>query len=146
MLPLHVIFVVQCLCYNVVPSIVSADLATVVGYLLISRPFMGVKRMELDHNMRLEEYYKSGRMLVKLAEAVGRVVLAGRELTRLAGFTARVSQLRWVLRDLSRGHYVRSMLTEEANEGSSKEGVVLRRRMDLVPGTGRLVTQDNIIR
>lgn len=102
--------------------------------------------MELDHNMRLEEYYKSGRMLVKLAEAVGRVVLAGRELTRLAGFTARVSQLRWVLRDLSRGHYVRSMLTEEANEGSSKEGVVLRRRMDLVPGTGRLVTQDNIIR
>ncbi|KAK8786373.1 hypothetical protein V5799_023855 [Amblyomma americanum] len=70
--------------------------------------------MQLDHNLRLEEYYKSGRMLVKLAESVGRVVLAGREMTRLAGFTARVSQLRHVLHDLARGHYVRSMLAVPA--------------------------------
>ena len=33
-------------------------------------------------------------MLVKLAEAIGRLVLAGRELTRLAGFTARTSSVR----------------------------------------------------
>lgn len=32
-----------------------------------------------------QDYYKSGRMLVKMAEAIGRLVLAGRELTRLAG-------------------------------------------------------------
>lgn len=42
-------------------------------------------------------------MLVKLAEAIGRLVLAGRELTRLAGFTARVTQLREVLSDLNAG-------------------------------------------
>ena len=33
----------------------------------------------------LQDYYKSGRMLVKMAEAIGRIVLAGREMTRLAG-------------------------------------------------------------
>ena len=33
-----------------------------------------------------QDYYQSGRMLVKMAEAIGRVVLAGREMTRLAGF------------------------------------------------------------
>ena len=32
-----------------------------------------------------QDYYRSGRMLVKMAEAIGRLVLAGRELTTLAG-------------------------------------------------------------
>ncbi|KAL1433434.1 hypothetical protein MTO96_012554 [Rhipicephalus appendiculatus] len=132
---------------GIVDDIVAKYLATVVGYLLISRPFMAGHRMQLDHNQRLEEYYKSGRMLVKLAESVGRVVLAGREMTRLAGFTARVSQLRHVLHDLARGHYVRSMLAvepaaaEEAGDTSKP-----RRRMELVPGAGRIITRDNIIR
>lgn len=130
---------------GIVDDMVAKYLATVVGYILISRPFMGTKEMSVDHNVRLEEYYKSGRMLVKLAEAVGRVVLAGRELTRLAGFTARVSQLRWVLSDLSRGHYVRSMLAVDA-QGAKETTTTPRRRMELVPGAGRLVTQDNIIR
>ena len=34
----------------------------------------------------LQDYYNSGRMLVRMAEAIGRVVLAGREMTRLAGW------------------------------------------------------------
>ena len=33
-----------------------------------------------------QDYYQSGRMLVRMAEAIGRVVLAGREMTRLAGY------------------------------------------------------------
>lgn len=32
-----------------------------------------------------QAYYTYGRMLVKLAEAIGRLVLAGREMSRLAG-------------------------------------------------------------
>lgn len=51
-----------------------------------------------------------GRMLVKLAEAIGRLVLAGREMTRLAGFTARVTEIMVVLDDLNKGHYVRNMI------------------------------------
>ncbi len=52
-------------------------------------------------------------MLVKLAEAIGRLVLAGRELTRLAGFTARVTELMTVLKDLNNGRYQRTMVTSE---------------------------------
>lgn len=52
-------------------------------------------------------------MLVKLAEAIGRLVLAGRELTRLAGFTARVTELMTVLKDLNQGRYQRTMVTNE---------------------------------
>ena len=54
-------------------------------------------------------------MMVKLAEAVGRLVLSGREMTRLAGFTARVTDLMTVLTDLNQGNYVRTML---GNTGS----------------------------
>lgn len=35
--------------------------------------------------MVIQDYYQSGRMLVRMAEAIGRIVLAGREMTRLSG-------------------------------------------------------------
>lgn len=63
-----------------------------------------------------------GRMLVKLAEAIGRLVLAGREMTRLAGFTARVTEIMNVLKDLNRGQYVRNMLQNDSSEKASNAG------------------------
>ena len=65
-----------------------ADIATVVGYLVVSRPFLNLlhpRHLHSSHSERLEDYYKSGRMLVRMAEAIGRIVLAGREMTRLSG-------------------------------------------------------------
>ncbi len=41
----------------------------------------------------MEDYYESARMLINLSGAVGRLVLAGREMARLAGFTSRVNEL-----------------------------------------------------
>ena len=42
--------------------------------------------MQLIYVLFTQDYYQSGRMLVKMAEAIGRIVLAGREMTRLAGY------------------------------------------------------------
>lgn len=53
-------------------------------------------------------------MMVQLASAFGRIALAGREMTRLAGFTARMTELMSVLKDLNKGEYVRTMVTETA--------------------------------
>ena len=64
-----------------------------------------------------QDYYRSGRMLVKLAEAIGRLVLAGRELTRLAGFTARVQELLTVLKELNVGQYQRTMVENRTSSG-----------------------------
>lgn len=44
-------------------------------------------------------------MMFKLAEALGRLALAGREMTRLAGFTTRVDTLMSVLNDLEKGNF-----------------------------------------
>jgi ATP-binding cassette subfamily D (ALD) protein 3 len=81
---------------GVVDNIVAKYFATVVGYYVVSRPFLARGDSFLDSlssSAVMEYYYRSGRMLVNLASAVGRIVLAGREMTRLAGFTARVHEL-----------------------------------------------------
>ncbi|XP_013929065.1 PREDICTED: ATP-binding cassette sub-family D member 3-like, partial [Thamnophis sirtalis] len=65
------------------------DLATVVGYLVVSRPFLDLshpRHQSSNHAELLEDYYQSGRMLLRMSQALGRIVLAGREMTRLAGF------------------------------------------------------------
>lgn len=71
--------------------------------------------------------------MVRMAEAIGRLVLAGRELTRLAGFTARVTEVKQVLDDLNAGKYERTMLTD------SKDNIGF-------PGGGKIIPRDNIIR
>ncbi|XP_011307725.1 ATP-binding cassette sub-family D member 3 [Fopius arisanus] len=121
---------------GVVDNFVGKYVATVVGFYAVSIPFF-----QKDHPMlrgtsqhRFKHYYENGRMLVKLAEAIGRLVLAGREMTRLAGFTARVTEIRGVLQDLNEGKYQRTMVAEGKNESIGK------------PGSGRIVAKDNIIR
>lgn len=60
-------------------------------------------------------------MLVKLAEAIGRLVLAGREMTRLAGFTARVTEIMDVLNDINQGNYKRTMVDNKPIENGALE-------------------------
>ena len=66
--------------------------------------------------MLLKDYYQNGWMLVQMADAIGRLVLAGRDFARLSGFTARVFELIEVLRDLHNGVYERTMVATEATE------------------------------
>lgn len=111
------------------------DVATVVGFYAVSIPFLQKNHPILsgspDH--RFKSYYTYGRMLVKLAEAIGRLVLAGREMTRLAGFTARVTEIRKVLDDLNKGKYERTMIQDKLRPIGG-------------PGSGKICAMDNVIR
>jgi ATP-binding cassette, subfamily D (ALD), member 3 len=112
-------------------------MATFVGYNVVSRPFFNDSNLLANkpHNERLEFYYTSGRMLVKMAEAIGRISLAGREMSRLAGYTERVSQLIQVLNDLNKGIYERTMIKQDANKTSN-----------LKPNSGKIIYADNLIK
>ncbi|GAB6026534.1 ATP-binding cassette sub- D member 3 [Chamberlinius hualienensis] len=132
-------------------SIIAKYVATVVGYLAISRPFLNPNHRysKLSHNERLEDYYRSGRMLIKLSGAIGRLVLAGRELTRLAGFTHRVSQLMNVLAELKKGKFERTMVSDISKLKSNANGIngsATVSKSNLAPGRGRMIFQDNVIR
>jgi ATP-binding cassette subfamily D (ALD) protein 3 len=109
---------------GVVDTIIAKYWATVVGYLVVSRPFLDLLHPRHLHSSQheiMEDYYRSGRMLVNMASAIGRLVLAGRDLTRLAGFTARVAELMDVLDDLGNGNYKRTMVTKERQQQQQQQ-------------------------
>jgi len=124
---------------GIIDSIIAKYCASSVGYLVVSRPFFDLNNAKYRNASQaelMEDYYKSGRMLMNMALAVGRLVLAGRELTRLAGYTARVTELQAVLKDLNAGIYQRTMV----NKGVSTTA------RELKPNSGRIITQDHIIK
>ena len=59
----------------------------------------------------MEDYSRNSGFLINLSQAVGRIVLAGRDLTRFAGYTSRVSELFDVLDDINAGRYAASLST-----------------------------------
>uniref|UniRef100_A0A803XY70 ATP binding cassette subfamily D member 3 n=1 Tax=Meleagris gallopavo TaxID=9103 RepID=A0A803XY70_MELGA len=87
----------------------------------------------------LEDYYQSGRMLLRMSQALGRIVLAGREMTRLAGFTARITELMQVLKDLNSGKYQRTMVSQEKD-------AEIKQALPLIPGSGEIINTDNLIK
>uniref|UniRef100_A0A8B9R8H6 ATP-binding cassette sub-family D member 3 n=1 Tax=Astyanax mexicanus TaxID=7994 RepID=A0A8B9R8H6_ASTMX len=128
---------------GMVDDIIAKYLATVVGYLSVSRPFLNLtdpRHLNSTHSELLEDYYQSGRMLLRMSQALGRIVLAGREMTRLSGFTTRITELMKVLKDLNSGKYERTMVSLSEKETDALE------KLTLVPGSGRIINIDNIIR
>ncbi|XP_028288290.1 ATP-binding cassette sub-family D member 3a isoform X2 [Parambassis ranga] len=126
-----------------VDSIIAKYVATVVGYLVVSRPFLNLadpRHLHSTHSELLEDYYQSGRMLLRMSQALGRIVLAGREMTRLSGFTARITELMKVLKELNAGKYERTMVSQHDTEKDTAE------KLMLVPGSGQIVNRDNIIK
>ncbi|KAL1116830.1 hypothetical protein AAG570_005300, partial [Ranatra chinensis] len=117
-----------------VDNIVGKYFGTVVGFIAVSLPFMSSRHSlsGKSKDARFKEYYTMGRMMVKLAEAVGRVVLAGRDMNRLAGLTARVTQLTSVLADLNSGMYQRTMINRSIGT--------------ITPGAGKIICKDRIIK
>ncbi|KAI7792687.1 ATP-binding cassette sub-family D member 3a isoform X3 [Triplophysa rosa] len=134
-------FIVFRFSMGMVDSIVAKYFATVVGYLVVSRPFLNLshpRHLSSTHAELLEDYYQSGRMLLRMSQALGRIVLAGREMTRLSGFTARITELMRVLKELNSGKYERTMVSQTEKDVSEK--------LTLVPGSGRIINVDNLIK
>ncbi|CAM4594005.1 unnamed protein product [Leuciscus chuanchicus] len=127
---------------GVVDSIIAKYIAMVVGYLVISRSFLDLtnqRHLNSSYAERLEDYYQSGRMLISLAQALGRIVLAGREMTRLSGFTARITEIQDVLKELNSGRYERTMITQQIKDAAVE-------KIPLIPGRGEIIIADNIIK
>ncbi|KAI6221677.1 ATP-binding cassette sub-family D member 3 [Aphelenchoides besseyi] len=134
-----------------VDNIIAKYCATVVGWYTMSRPFFSRTNAALRNKSKneiMQQYYSSGRMMFKLAEALGRLALAGRELTRLSGFTTRVDSLINVLQDLESGKYQRTMVASNSLLAieDEKDDLLTAARLGLTPGSGEIVVADNVIR
>ncbi|CAH0473148.1 unnamed protein product [Peronospora belbahrii] len=135
---------------SVVDNMVAKYLATVVGYAVLARPYLNMSNKRLENTTyadRMEDYFRSGKMLLKMSEAMGRLVLSGRELTRLAGFTARVTEMLDVLSDLDQGKYQRTMLKAEDDDllETSKAESTSAESLGLYPNSGEVHYCDHVI-
>ncbi|KAF2882972.1 hypothetical protein ILUMI_23200 [Ignelater luminosus] len=118
---------------GIIDNIITKYFAFFMGYIAMAMPFItgshGLSQAGQEERQRT--YYANGSMLVRLGQAIGRLILAGRALTRLAGFTVRVIELKEVLTDLNDGKYQRTMVT-----GSK----------DVKTNEGKLIFKDKIIK
>lgn len=80
-------------------NIIAKYMAMMTAYVAIAIPFMGPKYNSDTHAVRLELYYESGRMVIKLMEAFARLLMAGREFSRLSAYTSRVTQVMDAMED-----------------------------------------------
>lgn len=63
------------------------------------------------------DYHSSGRMMLNLSAALGRLVLSGREMARLSGFSSRVTGLINVIDDVNKGVYMKRGEYQDSQAG-----------------------------
>ena len=119
-------------------NIIAKYLAIIIAYLSMAIPFMGQKYQNDSHVVRLEVYYESGRMVIKLMESFARLLMAGREFSRLSAYTQRVAQVMDAMEEQKATEDM-SVITKEK---AIFDPVNMRH---LIPGSGELYycTPDN---
>ncbi|GJJ77854.1 ATP-binding cassette, subfamily D (ALD), member 3 [Entomortierella parvispora] len=131
---------------GILDSVLVKYCATMTAYYLLARPVFDpayatehMGRVSADPTKIVEDYSRNSGYLVNLSQAVGRLILAGRDLTRFAGYTSRVSELFDVLEDVKKGRYERTMVAKE--DGTSTQS----KCVDTTGLKGKVVTQDGVI-
>lgn len=109
---------------GIIDSVLVKYCATQLAFFILSRPVFGPQasqreEAEKDPTRVMEDYSRNSGYLINLSQSVGRIVLAGRDLTRFAGYTSRVSELLDVLQDINAGRYQRTMLKSDATAASA---------------------------
>ncbi|KAF9216728.1 ATP-binding cassette sub- D member 3 [Podila verticillata] len=131
---------------GILDSVLVKYCATMTAYYLLARPVFDpayatehMGRVSADPTKIVEDYSRNSGYLVNLSQAVGRLILAGRDLTRFAGYTSRVSELFDVLEDVNKGKYERTMVAR--SDGSSSQS----KSVDVNDLKGKVITQDGVI-
>jgi ATP-binding cassette subfamily D (ALD) protein 3 len=149
-------------------NFVAKYFATVVGYFAVGRPFFlnsseGRRIMTQEElEFRQENYYKSGRMLVNMSQAIGKFVLNAKDLSRLAGYTGRICDLMRSLNKLNEEEANQNLTNSDnlrktsntlsksgcSNSNSNKNSSVNSNEQPVknVLVSGRFLIQDNVIR
>jgi ATP-binding cassette subfamily D (ALD) protein 3 len=85
---------------GIIDSVMVKYYATMLAYYLLARPmfderyateYMG--KNHTDPTRIMEDYSRNSGYLISLSQAIGRIILAGRDLTKFAGYTVRRTPL-----------------------------------------------------
>ncbi|PJF17372.1 ATP-binding cassette, subfamily D (ALD), member 3 [Paramicrosporidium saccamoebae] len=131
---------------GIIDSVLVKYCATQLAFFILSRPVFGRNAeryskevVGTDSTKIMEDYSTNSGYLINLSQAVGRLVLAGRDLTRFAGYTFRVSEFFAVLEDINSGRYQRTMVSTDPS------GINEVRTIDQGSLDGQIVEMDGVI-
>ena len=146
---------------GILDSVCVKYYATMLAYFILSRPVFAAegggkdgsmlqKKDNADSTTIMEEYSRNSGYLVNLSQAIGRLLLAGRELTKFAGFTSRVYEFLEVLEQVHAGHYrrwqTRAGRTSGRDEATpSKDGRDMASSLHEDQLAGRVIEKDDEI-
>lgn len=135
--------------YGVFDSILVKYVATMTAYYILARPVFNPKYAtefmgkESDDPVKImEDYSRNSSYLVNLSQAIGRVILAGRDLTRLSGYTYRVADFLGVLESIGNDEFSRSISIKNS-DGTESTRLQVVKKSDL---KGKVVISDGIIK
>eukprot|EP00029_Vermamoeba_vermiformis_P004942 TRINITY_DN157_c0_g2_i1.p1 TRINITY_DN157_c0_g2~~TRINITY_DN157_c0_g2_i1.p1 ORF type:complete len:719 (+),score=178.29 TRINITY_DN157_c0_g2_i1:29-2185(+) len=117
--------------YNMFEGFFMKYVWSATGLLIIAIPsFFFEKRDELSNSgdaisTRTKDYITAKGLLSNAAEAIERIMLAFKEVSELAGYTARVHEMISVFKDVSGGKYFKRGVAQE-------EGVDIRKQRGIV--------------
>uniref|UniRef100_A0A452IHT7 ABC transporter domain-containing protein n=1 Tax=Gopherus agassizii TaxID=38772 RepID=A0A452IHT7_9SAUR len=101
--------------------------ATMMAYLIVSGFFLTHLRRPIGKMTITEQKYEGEYRFVN-----------SRLITN--SFTARITELMQVLKDLNRGRYQRTMISQQEKDGDRTQTI------PLIPGTGEIINTDNLIK
>lgn len=135
---------------GIIDSVFVKYFATQLAFYILSRPaFKSDLKSSKDYTSSstkiMEEYSKNSGYLINLSQAVGRIVLAGRELTRFAGYTSRVSDFFEVLDEIDneKPTIKSETITEYKNPVIiEKDGIIEFKNVPLTTPKGDVLVRD----
>jgi len=132
---------------GIIDNIIAKYFATVVGFCSVALSFLGSgdRHKAMSSFEVMEDYYTTGRIVLRMAEALGRLSLAGRELTKLSGYTTRVQLLMDVLNDMKSNRFIRAQVTNRDDREGENSEVHEKMKIDF-NNTTDVIEKDHVIK
>jgi ATP-binding cassette subfamily D (ALD) long-chain fatty acid import protein len=103
-----------------------------VGLILCAGPVffdVGVseesKKLNADVGGRTQSFIVNRRLLMGSSDAIGRIMYSYKEISELAGYTARVSQMMTIFDDISQNKFVKGLVSNANQDILSQRGNVI---------------------
>ncbi|ESO89993.1 hypothetical protein LOTGIDRAFT_124414 [Lottia gigantea] len=90
---------------------------------------------------RTRSFTTARNLLISSADAIERMISSYKEITELAGYTSRVSEMFEVFRDINQGHFSRQLVTKPKNNLTKIDGPILSRG-EVVDIDGKIYIED----
>eukprot|EP00753_Platysulcus_tardus_P016742 PLAT6018.1.p1 GENE.PLAT6018.1~~PLAT6018.1.p1 ORF type:complete len:693 (-),score=319.84 PLAT6018.1:81-2159(-) len=116
--------------YNMLESFFLKYFWSTCGLLIVAYPsFSGAITVKETASSRTQDFVTARGLLIQCADAVERVMTSYKEITELAGYAYRVSDMLDVFSDVAKGHYEKPLVMADA-----RKRAILSGRGELVDG------------